>query len=88
MSAPVFEFIRLMAYTFEAAGLVYMGIIIVRARSSFYALAAYSFMLGLMQVIRIVNYDIFRDVSNYVVTPSLLIVVILVFFNLWKIRKD
>lgn len=88
MSNEHLEFIRIFAYLGGVTGLLYLGVIVRQATLTLHTLAAYFGMWGSLLVVQINHPDVYRQVANYISTPSLVIMVLLIFYNLWLVRKD
>jgi len=81
------EFSRILIYLFTSLMIFYMGVVIRPASMSFIAIAS-QFLIRSGLLIYQIKYPIeYRDINNLISTPSILLVGIFVFVNLWKIRK-
>ena len=86
MSNETLEFTRVMLYLFGAYGMLYAGVSVPALRLTAYAIAGYFLMwMGLLlyQSADALNY---RVVSNYISTPGLAIIVMVIYVNLAFLR--
>ena len=88
MNNELYELFRILVYPFGAAGLLYMGVIIRKAFLSFAALAAYFIMWGGLLVVQAINADSYRYIANLISTPVLGVIVFVIFFNIYQVRKE
>jgi hypothetical protein len=82
------EFIRILAYVFGISGLITIGVILKKIQILTNTIALYFAMWAILLMVQITNPDQYREISNLVSTPSLVIMVLSIFLNLWIIRKE
>jgi len=88
MSNEFYEFARIALYPFAAVGLIYLGVVVKKCRLALYAIAFQWILRGALLVVQVASPAEYREISNQVSTPTLFITIILIFLNLWHVRKD
>lgn len=83
----IYEFIRILAYLLGAFGTLNLG---VYKREYFIALSAISvqfFLRSILIFLQIINPQDYYFINNLVSTPCTAIMVILVYYNIFRLRK-
>ena len=88
MNNETLEYIRIMSYVFAVAGLLYLGVVIRKATPALHAIASYFFMWGCLLVVQVTNPDNYRQIANVISTPAFILIVIFIYWNIWKVRRD
>jgi len=88
MSNETFEFTRILIYILLAFLLFDLGIIVRAAQLSLFAIALQFITRGMLLFYQIVSPSTYRELNNFISTPSILLVLIAVFINLWILRRD
>ena len=81
------EFIRILLYFLGVYGLIHLGVTVKDTALSLYAVSLTLFVRGWLLFFQINSPDNYRELSNTVSTPSVVIAVVLIYINLWKIRR-
>jgi hypothetical protein len=82
------EFVRTLIYLFLSIFVLDLAIIVRVARLALLAIAGQFFLRGLLLFYQVVYPMEYRELNNWVGTPSITIVLLCVALNLWIIRRD
>ena len=84
----VYEYIRLLFYPIGAYALISLGQVIVKARWALFAAAGYFMMWAALLVVQATNPTEYREIANHVSTPGLVAVIVVVYLNIYSVRRD
>lgn len=82
------EFIRTFIYLFLSVFVLDMAIIVRPARLALTAISLQFFIRGWLLFYQVVNPLEYRELNNWISTPSIMLVLLCVAINLWIIRRD
>lgn len=84
----VLEVLRIFCYAVGALLLLHLAVVFPKLRIIFISFSLYFLMWFSLLFVQINDPDSYRVVANIVSTPGLAIVVLMIFVNLWKTRKE
>ena len=84
----VYEYIRLLFYPIGAYAFISLGQVIVKARWALFAAAAYFLMWAALLVVQAINPHEYREIANHISTPALGLIIVIVYLNIYSVRRD
>ncbi len=84
----IYEYARIFLYTFGTYALLHLALIFPKLRLTLISFAAYFSMWGTLLIVQINHQEQYRHISNIVSTPALLLIVILIYANIYEARRE
>lgn len=83
-----YEYIRIMLYPVGAVMLAHLAVVFPKLRLTLSSMAFYFLLWFGLLFVQQFNIEEYREVSNYISTPSLFMVVFFIFINFWQARRE
>ncbi len=88
MTNELFEFVRVLIYLSAAYGAFSLGIVQRRLAISFHTIALQFFIRSILLFFQANNLEEYRELNNWLGTPSIIFTTLMIFINLYTIRKE
>lgn len=88
MTNELIEFTRVFIYLFGAWGVFSLGVIKKGLSLSFHAIAFQFFARSILLFFQAINIEDYRELNNWLGTPSIIFTVAMILLNLYQIRKE
>lgn len=83
----LYLYIRIVLYLLSSVLLVQLGVIIRRGSYAFYVVAAQFILRGALLLFQVSLPAIYQDLNNYVSTPFIFFMLLVIVFELYRNRK-
>lgn len=83
-----YELMRMLSYPIGTGGLLYLAMMFPKLRIAFISISFYFMMWATLLIIQIDNPEGYRTIANIVSTPALALIVLMLWVNVWVVRKE
>lgn len=83
-----YEFVRILAYPVGATGLIYLSVMYPKVRLALYAVICWFLLWTCLLFVQVFDEENYRMISNNISTPTLVVIVVLIWGNIWVTRKE